>query len=339
MKYLFPSPPGSLEWGEFGAAKYSISEFSTAKYPISLSSLPPFGGGLGTVGFFDGVHAGHRFLIKQLKELAASEGLPSVVITFRQHPQSVLQAGYKSALLTTPDEKLNLLAALDIDFCYVIDFTKELSQLSARDFISDVLCKQLCVKQLLIGYDHRFGKNRAEGFSDYVKYGRDCGLKVVQASELPGFAGHVGSTQIRQQLTEGRPEEAARLLTYSYSLEGTVVEGDKTGRRIGFPTANLDVNDKNKIIPKEGIYAVRVHIGTAKHPGMAYIGKRPTVVADGEQRIEVHIFDFSGDLYGKTLRMEFVKFLREDRTFNGLSGLKAQLLIDKENAVKELSRY
>jgi riboflavin kinase/FMN adenylyltransferase len=291
-----------------------------------------------TIGFFDGVHSGHRFLIKQLIELADSEGLPSVVITFRQRPQSVLQAGYKPALLSTLDEKLNLLSALGVDFCHLIDFTKELSQLSARDFILDILHKKLGVKQLLIGYDHRFGKNRAEGFSDYVKYGQDYGLRVVQALELPGHAGHVSSTLIRNKLIEGRLEEANQLLSYNYSLEGKVIEGNKLGRKIGFPTANLDINDKNKVIPKEGIYAVWVHIGTEKFQGMAYIGRRPTVISDGEQRIELHVLDFSDDLYGKTLRMEFVKLLREGQIFNNLSELKKQLFIDKENTIVILSR-
>jgi riboflavin kinase/FMN adenylyltransferase len=284
-----------------------------------------------TIGFFDGVHLGHRFLIRQLKELADSEGLPSAVITFRQHPQYVLQTGYRPKLLCTPEEKINLLSALDIDFCYLIDFSKELSQLSARDFISDILRKKLGVRQLLVGYDHRFGKNRAEGFSDYVKYGQDYGLKVVQAPELPDYAGHVSSTQIRNKLIEGHLEEANQLLSYNYSLEGKVIEGNKLGREIGFPTANLDISDKNKIIPQEGIYATWVHIGAAKYQGMAYIGKRPTVVSAGEQRIEVHILDFSDNIYEETLRLEFVKFLREDKTFGNLSELKGQLLVDKEN--------
>jgi riboflavin kinase/FMN adenylyltransferase len=287
-----------------------------------------------TIGFFDGVHSGHRFLIRQLKDLADSNGLPSVVITFRQHPQSVLQAGYKPQLLCTPDEKIGLLSSLDINFCYLIDFSKELSQLSARDFISDILRKKLNVKQLLIGYDHRFGKNRAEGFSDYVKYGREYGLKVVQALELPGFAAHVSSTLIRNNLIDGNLEEANRLLSYRYSLEGKVIEGNKLGREIGYPTANIEINDKNKVIPKEGIYAAQVCIGAEKYQGMVYIGKRPTIVSNGEQRIEVHILDFSDDIYGKTLRLEFVKFLREDKTFANLSELKKQLFTDKDNTRK-----
>lgn len=289
-----------------------------------------------TIGFFDGVHVGHRFLIRQLKELATSEGLPSVVITFRQHPRFVLQTGYKPGLLCTLEEKTALLSSLDIDFCYLIDFSKELSQLSARAFISDILRKKLGVKQLLIGYDHRFGKDLAEGFPDYVKYGREYGLEVVQAMELPDFATHVSSTVIRNKLTGGYLEEANRLLSYNYSLEGKVIEGNKLGRTTGFPTANLEINDKNKIIPKEGIYAVWVHIGAEKHPGMAYIGKRPTIAPNGELRIEVHILDFSGDLYGKTLRLEFVKYLREDRTFNGLAELQEQLRIDKRITDYEL---
>lgn len=290
-----------------------------------------------TIGFFDGVHSGHRFLIQQLKNFADSKGLPSAVITFRQHPQSVLQAKYKSELLCTLDEKINLLSSLDVDFCYLIDFSKELSQLSACAFISDILRKKLGVKQLLIGYDHRFGKNREEEFSDYVKYGQKYGLKIAQAIELPDFATHVSSTLIRNKLIEGNLEEANKMLSYNYSLEGKVIEGNKLGRKIGFPTANIEVNDKNKVIPKEGIYAAWVYLGTEKHQGMAYIGKRPTIIPDGEQRIEVHILDFSNDIYGKTLRMEFVKFLREDEIFSNLSELKGQLFIDKENTQKGLS--
>jgi riboflavin kinase/FMN adenylyltransferase len=282
-----------------------------------------------TIGFFDGVHSGHRFLIRQLKDLADSEGLPATVITFRQHPQFILQAEYKPRLLCSLDEKVRLLSDLGID-CYLIDFSTELSQLSARDFISDVLRTKLGVKQLLIGYDHRFGKNRAEGFTDYVKYGREYGLKVVQASELPGFDTHVSSTLIRRLLTDGNPEEANRLLSYRYGLEGKVIEGNQLGREIGFPTANIRINDTNKVIPKEGIYATLVHIGAKQYKGMTYIGKRPTIVPDGEQRIEVHILDFSDNIYGETLRLEFVKFLRKDETFNCLSELKKQLFIDKE---------
>ena len=287
-----------------------------------------------TIGFFDGVHSGHRFLVQQLRELADSTGLPAAVITFRQHPQSILQEGYKPELLTTLKEKTDILSALDIDFCYLIDFSKELSQLNARTFISNILRKELNVKQLLIGYDHRFGKNRTEGFPDYVKYGEEYGLKVVQALELSGFGEHVSSTLIRNKLAEGALEDANRLLSYNYSLEGKVIEGNKLGREIGFPTANIEINDKNKAIPKEGIYAALVHLGTKKYHGMAYIGRRPTIVPNGEQRIEVHILDFSKEIYGKTIRLEFVKFLREDKTFSNLSELKEQLFIDKENTIK-----
>jgi len=287
-----------------------------------------------TIGFFDGVHVGHRYLIEQLRDFADSAGLPAVVITFRQHPRYVLQADYKPGLLCTLEEKTELLSSLDIDYCYLIDFSKGLSQLSARTFISDILRKKLNIKQLLIGYNHRFGKDRTEGFSDYVKYGQEYGLEVVQALELPDFPTHVSSTLIRNKLTEGNLEEANRLLSYNYSLGGKVIEGNKLGRELGFPTANIEINDKNKVIPKEGIYAAWVHTGTEKHQGMAYIGKRPTVVSNGEQRIEVHILNFSDDIYGKTIRLEFVKFLREDRIFGDLSGLKEQLFIDKENTQK-----
>jgi riboflavin kinase/FMN adenylyltransferase len=289
-----------------------------------------------TIGFFDGVHAGHRFLIDQLKSNAA--GLPTVVVTFPQHPRLSLQSCYMPKLLTTFDEKMDQLSATGIDFCFLLDFTKSISQLSAKEFIHDLLRKQMRISRLLIGYDHRFGKDRAEGFDEYVRYGKDCGMTVIQALELPANGFHVSSTTIRNQLVEKRLEIANQLLSYSYQLQGKVIQGNKLGRRIGFPTANLEIVDKNKVIPGEGIYAAWTYADNKKYPGMVYIGKRPTVLAHGEQRLEVHLLDYSGDLYGKILRLEFVKFLRDDKHFNGLEELSVQLSIDREQVRRELVR-
>jgi riboflavin kinase/FMN adenylyltransferase len=287
-----------------------------------------------TIGFFDGVHAGHRFLLAQLKTQAKVRELPSMVITFPQHPQSVLHSEFQPKLLNTFDERIERLSLSGIDYCLLLDFTPSLSRLSAKEFIQKKLKEEWHVKLLLIGYNHRFGKNRAEGFEDYVKYGEACGMEIMRALELPDIP--VSSTRIRTCLFEKRIEEANRMLSYSYRLEGTVIEGNRLGRTIGFPTANLKINDKNKMIPGEGIYAVWVYWKLRKYGGMAYIGKRPTITAHGEPRIEVHLFDFSGDLYGETLQLDFVEFLREDKRFENVEDLQNQLFLDRETAIRVL---
>ena len=288
-----------------------------------------------TIGFFDGVHAGHRFLLEQLKEQAGAHQLPSMAITFSQYPQNVLEKGFRQKLLSTLDERLERLSLSGIDYCLLLDFTPALSQLSAKEFIREKLKKEWLVKLLLIGYDHRFGKNREESFGDYVRYGKECGMEIIHALELPDI--QVSSTLIRNCLWDKNLKEANRMLSYCYSLKGKVIEGDRMGRKIGFPTANLEIIDKSKIIPGEGIYASRVYWNQKEFGGMAYIGKRPTVATQGEKRIEVHLFDFSGDLYGETLRLEFVEFLREDKHFESMEELKNQLFADRQAAIKVLA--
>ena len=288
-----------------------------------------------TIGFFDGVHAGHRFLLEQLKMQADARKLPAMAITFLRHPQSVLQSGFQPELLSTYNERIERLSLSGIDYCLLLDFNRQLSGMNAKDFIQKKLKEEWHVKLLLIGYDHRFGKNRAEGFDDYVKYGRECAMEIVQAVELPHIP--VSSTHIRNYLLEGNIKEANRMLSYSYRLEGKIIEGNRLGREIGFPTANLEINDKNKIIPGDGIYAVWVCRGQKKYRGMVYIGSRPTVATQGEKRIEVHLFDFSGDLYGETLQLEFVEFLRKSKQFKNVEDLKNQLFTDREATLAALS--
>jgi riboflavin kinase/FMN adenylyltransferase len=299
------------------------------------NSFQPIGEIAATTGFFDGVHSGHRYLIDQLKILAETKGLPAAVVTFSQHPKITLQTGYVPDLLNTLDEKLYQLSTTGIDYCFILDFTKELSLLDARTFIQEKLYNQLHVKQLLIGHDHRFGKNRTESFADYVKYGKACGMEIVRALELPDL--HVSSTVIRKQLADRQLKEANQLLSYNYSLEGKVIAGNRLGREIGFPTANLELSDVSKVVPGTGVYAAWVYVDHQKYPGMIYIGKRPTVTNQGETRIEAHILDFSGDLYGKTLRLEFVGLIREEKQFSGLGELKKQLVKDKNDTQSVLS--
>ena len=286
-----------------------------------------------TIGFFDGVHQGHRYLINQLKNHTQEKGLKTAVITFPVHPRKVLQNEYQPHLLNTFEERIEQLSTLGIDYCYVIDFTPKFAETTAKNFMQTILLEQLRVKELLIGYDHRFGKGRLNEYKHYQEYGKICGIKVHQAEELQCNEKHVSSTAIRHLLSEGKVEEAADYLSYNYSLQGKVIEGDKLGRTIGFPTANIELNDKNKIVPKNGVYAVWTEIEGKQYSGMAYIGKRPTILSEGEKRIEVHIFNFSQDIYGKEIRIEFMKFIRQDIRFSEQEKLQIQLGKDKIESI------
>jgi riboflavin kinase/FMN adenylyltransferase len=282
---------------------------------------------LATIGFFDGVHRGHRFLIEQLKTKALQSGLKTAVITFPVHPRKVLQQDYQPKLLTSFEEKMAQLASTGVDDVYVMDFTQVLAAMSAQDFIQQLLRKQLGVQALLAGYDHRFGQGRTDSYEQYVAYGQACGMEVYLAEKLGEEP--ISSTIIRHLLMEGRVEEAGEKLSYDYPLEGKIIHGNHLGRTIGFPTANIDLTEKDKIIPGEGVYAARVSVQNKQYNGMAYIGRRPTVHSLGEQRIEVNIFDFDRDIYGEILRLELVHFIRTDRQFTGLEELKGQLAQDK----------
>lgn len=289
-----------------------------------------------TIGFFDGVHTGHRFLIRQLKEWAKKTDTASAVITFSQHPRITLKSEFCPGLLTTTDEKIELLESQGIDYCFFLDFTPKIAGLTAEEFIRNILSEKLNVNYLLIGYDHRFGKNRTEGFEDYRQYGERYGIKVIQAEELSKKDHSVSSTFIRNKIRDKEMEAVAQLLSYPYSLKGKVVHGDHIGQKIGFPTANLRP-EEDKIIPEIGIYAAWVYWKENRYPGMAYIGSRPTVTSEKEIRVEVHIIGFFGDLYGQVIRLEFIKFLREDQRFPSLEILKKQLERDKEEAIVALT--
>ncbi|MDR1372638.1 MAG: riboflavin biosynthesis protein RibF [Dysgonamonadaceae bacterium] len=285
-------------------------------------------GVVATVGFFDGVHAGHRHLISQLKQIADKEGLPAAVITFPLHPQGILNPTVKPSLLTSPDEKLEYLDEAGANICFIIDFTSEFSCLDAENFIKNILHKQLNVQHLIIGYDHRFGRNREDGFDEYSQYGAECEMKVSRAEELEGE--HISSTIIRRMLLAGCVEEANIMLSYSYAISGKVVHGNHLGRTIGFPTANLKIDHAEKLIPGTGIYVANIMLGAEYFRGMAYIGTRPTVSHSGEQHVEVHILNFDREIYGETLRLEFVRFIREDRAFKNLEELREQLIKDRD---------
>ena len=281
-----------------------------------------------TIGFFDGVHLGHRFLIEQVKELAKDQGLRSALITFPVHPRQVMKSDYRPELLTTPEEKIELLKAQGADDCIMLDFTVELSQLSALSFMKDILQQRYNVSTLIIGYDHRFGHNRSEGFEDYVRYGQQIGMNVYRAQACMIDDLNISSSLVRTHLLEGKIDLSTRYLGYNYSIEGVVVGGYRVGRTIGFPTANLDLRESNKLIPSDGVYAVRVEVKGCLYAGMLNIGYRPTLDNGSKKSIEVHILRFDEDIYDEKIRLYFVSRIRSEMKFSGLDELIAQLKRD-----------
>lgn len=281
-----------------------------------------------TTGTFDGVHIGHQQVISRLKEAAARINGETVLLTFFPHPRMVLFPERKQLLLNTPEEKAALLEKTGIDHLIVHPFTREFSMLSSKDFIEDILVKKLGTRRLVIGHDHHFGRNREGSFDHLRQFGPVYGFEVeeIPAQEVENIG--VSSTKIRQALEAGDVATAASFLGYSYQLAGTVVKGRQLGRTIGFPTANILVTDSNKMVPADGVFAVRIHRKSETLNGMMNIGMRPTV--DGHSRtIEVNILDFDADIYGETLILEFIKRIRDEKKFDGLEALKQQLENDR----------
>ena len=288
-----------------------------------------------TIGFFDGVHLGHRHLINQVKMAASLNGWCSSIITFPTHPRQVIQSDYQPLLLSSPEEKVELLGTTGIDNCILLPFTRELSQLTAREFMQ-LLYENYKVRMLVIGYDHRFGHNRAETFEDYCRYGQELGIHIMQATAYTQELDKVSSSAIRRALQNGEIVTATKYLGYNYFMQGTVVGGYQVGRKIGFPTANLQVDCSNKLIPAIGVYAVRVSVSGQNYKGMLNIGHRPTINNGTDLSIEVHILDFEGDIYNQSMRIEFIDFLRPEAKFHSVDELVLQIQKDKESALQVL---
>lgn len=285
-----------------------------------------------TIGFFDGVHRGHRYLIDQMITVAKEANMESTVITFDRHPRQVLHSDYLPQMLSTLEEKKALLENTPADHIEILTFDEQLAALSAHDFMKQVLRERLNVCKLVIGYDNRFGHNRSEGFEDYVRYGQELGIDVIQAMPFcePNKEA-ISSSYIRACLLVGNVWGANEALGYAYSLTGRVTEGFHEGRKIGFPTANLNTDGIGKLVPASGVYAVHVQLENEQHlrPAMMNIGTRPTY--DGQlQTLEVHIFDFDSDIYGQQLRVVFDRRIRNEMKFSSPQELAKQLEKDKE---------
>ena len=262
-----------------------------------------------TIGFFDGVHRGHQFLIRHLVETASQEGLQSTIITFDEHPRKVLQSDYQPEMLSTLDSKLLLLSKTEVDNAVVLHFDKAMAAMSAREFMQKILNDHLHVRKLFIGYDHRFGHNRSETFEDYVRYGKELGIEVKQC------------------------------LGYPYTIIGKVVNGYHEGRKLGFPTANLDISHFGQLIPATGVYAVKVRMENSMtwKQGMMNVGNRPTF--NGKQiTLETHIFNFEGDIYDQLLLVCFIKRIRGEQKFDSPEELAEQLKEDEKTVVEFLNK-
>lgn len=299
-------------------------------------SIPKVKNAVLTIGTFDGVHLGHQKLLERVNRQAKELDGESVLMTFHPHPRTVINSGRKIALLSTMDEKIDLLRKYGLQNLVIIPFTRSFSQLSPEDYVSKFLVEQFNPSLVVIGYDHKFGKNRVGNFAFLKEQSERYQFEVEEISKQEVEALSISSTDIRQALSKGEVKKANLLLGHSYFLRGVVVKGKQLGKQIGYPTCNVLVSEEQKLIPTNGVYAIRVILGDEKFNAMLNIGNRPTVNGE-EVTIEAHIFDFDRDVYGEKLELQFVEFLRSERKFDGLKELSAQLALDKISALEVLT--
>ncbi len=289
-----------------------------------------------TIGTFDGVHIGHRKILERLINSAKTSGLKATVLTFFPHPRMVLQNEADIKLLNTVEEKKAIMEEIGLDYLIIHPFTKGFSRLTATDFVRDILVNELKVKKIIIGYDHRFGRNRNANIQDLMAFGNTLDFEVeeIPAQEIDEVS--VSSTKIRKALEDGDIPTANRFLGYPYMLTGSVKKGKGLGRTLSFPTANLHIEEYYKLIPKNGVYVIQSNLNGQAVKGMMNIGVNPTV--DGSKRsIEIHFFNLEEDLYGRTVRIEILHRLRDERRFDSVDALRQQLEKDKINALSLIS--
>ena len=281
-----------------------------------------------TIGTFDGVHLGHQSILKKVVEAKENNTYESSLLTFFPHPRMVLQQDTSIKLLNTIDEKAELLDKFGIDNLIIHPFDAAFSNLSAEEFVKEILVDRLNIHKIIIGHDHRFGKNRSADINDLISFGKKYGFEVEQinAHEIDEIA--ISSTKIRKALMEGNIKLANQFLGYSYFISGKVIEGKKIGRTLGFPTANIQINESYKLLPKNGVYIVSSEINDILYFGMMNIGNNPTL-GENEQSIEVHYFDMSENIYNKKLKISILEHIRDEQKFNSLTELQAQLEKDK----------
>lgn len=287
-----------------------------------------------TIGTFDGVHRGHQEIIKKLVEISRTESLRNLVVTFSPHPRKVINPEFVTKLLTTQDEQTKILNQFGVENHLIINFTKSFSELTSFQFIKEYIVEKIGVKKIIIGHDHHFGKAR-EGNVEFLKsISNEFGFDVIEISPLKLGSILVSSSVIRKELQNGNIALANQMLGRNYFFSGQVVNGDGRGRTLGYPTANIRLDDEDKLLPMIGIYAVFVFIDEIKHNGLLSIGKRPTFYNDGIIVPEVYIYDFHSVIYGKKVKVEILEKIRDEKKFNSAEELINQMNLDKQNGLK-----
>lgn len=302
----------------------------------SIPNFPSENKTIITIGTFDGVHLGHKVILARLNEIAKKTKYKSVLLTFSPHPRHVLQKDdQEMKLINTLNEKQDLLEKAGLDNLVVHEFTKEFSRIKSINFVRDILVEKLNVHTLVIGYDHHFGRNREGSIPELKVLAElyDFSIEMISPQLFQDVT--VSSTKIRQLLEKGEIEKANHYLGYDFFINGKVVKGNGIGKTIGFPTANILIKNKWKLLPSDGVYAVKVNINDRCFKGMMNIGQKPTVDGKGKS-LEVHIFDFSNDIYGKAIKVKVIKRIRDEKKFKDLQGLKKQLFIDKNRVIQIL---
>ena len=291
-----------------------------------------------TLGTFDGIHLGHQQIIKRVIECSEENKLRNLIITFHPHPRKVINPEMQLKLLTTNEEQINILEKLGVQNLIIINFTKEFSQLTPDEFIKNYLVDKIGLSRIVIGYDHHFGKGRGGDVEFLLAAGKKYDFEILQIQPFIIDDEPVSSTKIRAALEAGDINKVNKMLGRYYSFSGVVVEGDKRGRELGYPTANIKLSDEDKMLPQIGIYAVLVEIDGIQYKALLSIGKRPTFYNDGKVVPEVYIYDFNNDIYGKEIKVNLIQKLRGEEKFNSPEELIRQMNIDKENGLKVLNQ-
>ena len=304
----------------------------------NISNYRPQKPAILTIGTFDGVHFGHQKILRNLVVEAKKQNLCAIVLTFFPHPRMVLQKETQLKMIDTLEEKTKLLEQLGVEVLIVQPFTMEFSRMTAIEYTRDILVNGIRISKLIIGYDHRFGRNREATVEDLKQFGMDYNFTVeeILAQDIESIA--VSSTKVRNAIDSGEIKKANQYLGRPFSLNGAIVEGDKIGREMGYPTANLEIEEEYKLKPQNGVYLVQTSLVDKKYFGMMNVGKRPTVYGK-KTRIETYFFDFIGDLYGKKLRIELLEKIRDEQKFDSLDALRNQLNSDQKSCQKLIPKY
>lgn len=299
----------------------SINDFTTSKKTIV------------TLGTFDGVHVGHKAILDKICKAAQQEDLESVILTFFPHPRLIVSNNYDIKLLNTMEEKSILLEKNGIQNFIIHPFDKTFSELSPREFVTQVLVEKLNIQKIIIGHDHKFGKNRAADFNDLINFGKEFGFEVEEISAQQINDVSVSSTKIRNSLLEGNISLANAYLGYPYVVTGNVVTGNQLGRTIGFPTANIEIPEDYKLIPKNGVYIVTAYVNNQTFSGMMNIGVKPTL-GENKLSVEAHLLNFDKDIYNQKIQINILERLRDEQKFDSFDALKSQLEVDKQNTIR-----